>query len=63
MITATGSDLLEYRAGRFGREDAGSGSAFAAPGLGPEERGSFGVSPGEAGIEEDWHGGSRRLKK
>jgi 2-hydroxychromene-2-carboxylate isomerase len=24
---------------------------------------SFGVSPGEAGIEEDWHGGSRRLKK
>jgi hypothetical protein len=24
---------------------------------------SFGVDPGEAGIEEDWHGGSRRLKK
>jgi hypothetical protein len=24
---------------------------------------SFGVSPGETGIEEDWHGGSRRLKK
>ena len=23
---------------------------------------SFGVSPGEAGIQEDWHGGSRRLK-
>jgi hypothetical protein len=24
---------------------------------------SFGVSPGEPGIQEDWHGGSRRLKK
>jgi hypothetical protein len=24
---------------------------------------SFGVNPGEAGVEEDWHGGSRRLKK
>jgi 2-hydroxychromene-2-carboxylate isomerase len=24
---------------------------------------SFGVSPGETGIQEDWHGGSRRLKK
>jgi hypothetical protein len=24
---------------------------------------SFGVRPGEAGIQEDWHGGSRRLKK
>lgn len=24
---------------------------------------SFGVEPGEAGVEEDWHGGSRRLKK
>jgi 2-hydroxychromene-2-carboxylate isomerase len=24
---------------------------------------SFGVDPGETGIEEDWHGGSRRLKK
>ena len=24
---------------------------------------SFGVDPGESGIEEDWHGGSRRLKK
>jgi hypothetical protein len=24
---------------------------------------SFGVEPGESGLEEDWHGGSRRLKK
>jgi 2-hydroxychromene-2-carboxylate isomerase len=24
---------------------------------------SFGVEPGETGAEEDWHGGSRRLKK
>jgi hypothetical protein len=24
---------------------------------------SFGVNPGETGIQEDWHGGSRRLKK
>jgi hypothetical protein len=24
---------------------------------------SFGVNPGEAGLQEDWHGGSRRLKK
>ena len=24
---------------------------------------SFGVRPGEVGIEEDWHGGSRRLKR
>jgi hypothetical protein len=24
---------------------------------------SFGVQPGEVGIQEDWHGGSRRLKK
>jgi len=24
---------------------------------------SFGVNPGETGIPEDWHGGSRRLKK
>ena len=24
---------------------------------------SFGVRPGETGIEEDWHGGSRRLKR
>ena len=24
---------------------------------------SFGVSPGETGIQEDWHGGRRRLKK
>lgn len=24
---------------------------------------SFGVRPGEVGVEEDWHGGSRRLKK
>ena len=24
---------------------------------------SFGVNPGETGIEEDWHGGSRRPKK
>ncbi len=24
---------------------------------------SFGVEPGQAGIQEDWHGGSRRLKK
>jgi len=24
---------------------------------------SFGVSPGETGIQEDWHGRSRRLKK
>ena len=24
---------------------------------------SFGVHPGEAGLEEDWHAGSRRLKK
>ncbi|MGT2464301.1 mycothiol-dependent nitroreductase Rv2466c family protein [Sinomonas atrocyanea] len=24
---------------------------------------SFGVAPGEAGMEEDWHGGSRRLKR
>ena len=24
---------------------------------------SFGVGPGETGIQEDWHGGSRRLKK
>jgi hypothetical protein len=23
---------------------------------------SLGVSPGETGIREDWHGGSRRLK-
>jgi hypothetical protein len=28
----------------------------------PQLRG-FGVSPGEAGLQEDWHGGSRRLKK
>jgi hypothetical protein len=28
----------------------------------PQRRG-FGVSPGETGIQEDWHGGSRRLKK
>jgi 2-hydroxychromene-2-carboxylate isomerase len=24
---------------------------------------AFGVGPGETGIEEDWHGGSRRLKR
>jgi hypothetical protein len=24
---------------------------------------AFGVRPGEAGIQEDWHGGSRRLKR
>ena len=24
---------------------------------------SFGVEPGQAGIQEDWHGGSRRVKK
>ena len=24
---------------------------------------SFGVAPGETGVEEDWHGGSRRTKK
>ena len=24
---------------------------------------SFGVNPGQTGIQEDWHGGSRRLKK
>jgi len=24
---------------------------------------SFGVRPGEVGLEEDWHGGSRRLKR
>jgi hypothetical protein len=24
---------------------------------------SFGVAPGETGIQEDWHGGSRRLKR
>ena len=24
---------------------------------------SFGVEPGQAGIEEDWHGGSRRQKR
>jgi hypothetical protein len=24
---------------------------------------SFGVNPGETGIQEDWHGGSRRHKK
>jgi hypothetical protein len=24
---------------------------------------SLGVNPGETGIQEDWHGGSRRLKK
>ena len=24
---------------------------------------AFGIEPGEAGIEEDWHGGSRRQKK
>ena len=24
---------------------------------------SLGVSPGEAGVQQDWHGGSRRLKK
>jgi hypothetical protein len=24
---------------------------------------SFGLDPDEAGIEEDWHGGSRRQKK
>ena len=24
---------------------------------------SFGVDPGEIGLQEDWHGGSRRLKK
>jgi hypothetical protein len=24
---------------------------------------SFGVNPGETGIREDWHGGSRRHKK
>jgi 2-hydroxychromene-2-carboxylate isomerase len=28
----------------------------------PQLRG-FGVSPGQTGIQEDWHGGSRRLKK
>jgi hypothetical protein len=28
----------------------------------PQLRG-FGVNPGETGIQEDWHGGSRRLKK
>ena len=28
----------------------------------PQLRG-FGVSPGETGTQEDWHGGSRRLKK
>ena len=24
---------------------------------------AFGVTDGEAGVEEDWHGGSRRTKK
>ena len=24
---------------------------------------AFGIEPGEAGVEEDWHGGSRRQKK
>jgi hypothetical protein len=24
---------------------------------------SFGVAEGEVGVQEDWHGGSRRLKK
>jgi hypothetical protein len=24
---------------------------------------SFGVSPGQTGIQEDWHGGSRRPKR
>ena len=28
----------------------------------PQLRG-LGVEPGEVGVQEDWHGGSRRLKK
>jgi hypothetical protein len=41
----------------------GGGSAFSGRSLRqrPQLR-SLGVSPGETGIREDWHGGSRRLK-